>query len=71
MDVRTYPIYDEGESLLVLAGGSIARSPDSVSIDGLFSALRLLAVMEQVEKMAAQVPLEAPRAAAMARAWDE
>jgi monoamine oxidase len=70
MGVETYPTYDQGDSLMVMRDGTIVRTPDSVTINGLFTALAVWAVLEQFEEMAGKVPLDAPWTAEQAREWD-
>lgn len=70
MGVETYPTYNQGDSLMVLAGGKIVRKPESFPLSLLFPAAAGLEVVEELEEMSRQVPLDAPWDAPRAREWD-
>lgn len=70
MGVETYPTYNQGDSLMVLPGGKIVRKPESFPLSLLFPAAAGLEVVEELEEMSRQVPLDAPWDAPRAREWD-
>jgi monoamine oxidase len=70
MEVATYPTYDTGDSLTVLPDGKIVRKPESFPLRDLFPGAAALAMMEELEEMSRQVPLDAPWSAPRAGEWD-
>jgi monoamine oxidase len=70
MGVETYPTYNQGDALTVLDGGEIIRKPWSFPLADLCPAATALALLDELESMARQVPLDAPWKAAKAREWD-
>jgi monoamine oxidase len=70
MGVDTYPTYNEGDSLLVLPDGTIVRKPESFPLADLFPAAADLLVLEEIESMYQQIPVDAPWDAPHAREWD-
>lgn len=70
MGVRRYPTYNKGDFLLILPDGKVVRTPESFPLSDVFPGAAVLAVMDDLEEMSKEVPLDAPWDAPRAREWD-
>jgi monoamine oxidase len=80
MGVETYPTWYKGESILLLADGKIVRKPENFLLKALCDAAAAevvveagaaAAVLDELESLSKQVPLDAPWTAAKAHQWDQ
>jgi monoamine oxidase len=70
MGVGTYPTYSKGDALLVLDTGKPIRNPLDFPCADLFPAGAAALLLDELESMAKQVPLDAPWESERAREWD-
>ena len=72
LGVGTYPTYDEGASVIVGEDGKVHRFEGAIPFTGvgLFSLAGMGLGFTEMEKMAKQVPIEAPWEAEHAKEWD-
>jgi monoamine oxidase len=70
MGVPTYPTYDKGDSVLLLPDGTVVRSPETFPLRELCTAIDAAVVLEELEEMAKEVPLDTPWTAPQAELWD-
>lgn len=71
MGVPTYPTYVAGDSLVVLADGTLVRNAGTFPISEVFSAAAMLAMLAEFEAMGSGLPLDRPWDGPEAGEWDK